>query len=390
MELVINAVPLAGFGSAFYTFLGTALTHMVADTRISRIRLFLPAWKKVSVATDQSWMSSPKVDLVRRRIPAPFMEPISKVSPFFTIRSFFPKADLFWNPHHIFFQPMDRKVPIVVSVHGLQPLVYPEFVSEDTVSLYRKRMAQTLPKATLVHAVSEAVAEDLRRIAHCDPAKIRVVHNGVDQRFSPLKSNMIKLKNKYGIHKPFALVVGTVSPWKNQIALVRVWEEIRNRTGIDVSLILVGGVYQHTDIFQDVILEEADRRSIQVLGLVPHLDQGDDLLLLYSHAAAVILPSYYEGCNLSVIEALACGAPIACADIPSLKACLGDSAVFFNPSNRQAIVDTICSLLTNPPSQAERDKASIKVLVRHSASDFAKGLINIFIEAIATGRKHNE
>ena len=73
----------------------------------------------------------------------------------------------------------------------------------------------------------------------------------------------------------------------------------------------------------------------------------EDLPALYSGARAFVFPSLYEGFGLPPLEAMACGTPVACSDIPSLRETAGDAALLFDPKDPGAIAAALDRLLTD-------------------------------------------
>jgi alpha-1,3-rhamnosyl/mannosyltransferase len=71
----------------------------------------------------------------------------------------------------------------------------------------------------------------------------------------------------------------------------------------------------------------------------------DDLPALYGGALAFVFPSTYEGFGLPPLEAMACGIPVACSDIPSLRETTGGAALLFNPGDSASITDAIERIL---------------------------------------------
>lgn len=89
--------------------------------------------------------------------------------------------------------------------------------------------------------------------------------------------------------------------------------------------------------------------SVRFLGPVAEAD----LPALYSDAVAFVFPSEYEGFGLPVLEAMACGAPVVCANTSSLPEVAGPAALYFDPLNVAGIADTLNNLLGNPALQAQ-------------------------------------
>ncbi|MBX4187443.1 MAG: glycosyltransferase, partial [Candidatus Doudnabacteria bacterium] len=74
----------------------------------------------------------------------------------------------------------------------------------------------------------------------------------------------------------------------------------------------------------------------------------EDLKLVYNAATLFVLPSQMEGFGLTVLEAAACGIPICCSDIPSLREVAGQAAEYFDPNNLQNMIEVISNLLNRP------------------------------------------
>ena len=74
--------------------------------------------------------------------------------------------------------------------------------------------------------------------------------------------------------------------------------------------------------------------SVRFLGPVADAD----LPALYAGADLFVFPSLYEGFGLPVLEAMACGTPVACSNTSSLPEVAGDAALLFDPTDIQAMV----------------------------------------------------
>ena len=74
----------------------------------------------------------------------------------------------------------------------------------------------------------------------------------------------------------------------------------------------------------------------------------DDLPPLSAGADALILPNHYEGFGFPVLEAMACGTPVVCADSSSLPEVAGDAALLVPATDDEALAAAVARILTEP------------------------------------------
>jgi glycosyltransferase involved in cell wall biosynthesis len=74
-------------------------------------------------------------------------------------------------------------------------------------------------------------------------------------------------------------------------------------------------------------------------------------------ASALVFPSLYEGFGLPPLEAMACGCPVACANVAALPETVGDAARLFDPHDARAIADAVLDVLGDPAPWVERGLA---------------------------------
>jgi alpha-1,3-rhamnosyl/mannosyltransferase len=83
--------------------------------------------------------------------------------------------------------------------------------------------------------------------------------------------------------------------------------------------------------------------SLRFTGFLPSADLPD----LYRAADLLVFPSLYEGFGMPILEAMACGTPVACSSTSSLPEVAGDAAVLFAPADVSSIAAAIESVLTS-------------------------------------------
>jgi glycosyltransferase involved in cell wall biosynthesis len=86
------------------------------------------------------------------------------------------------------------------------------------------------------------------------------------------------------------------------------------------------------------------RGELVLTGFVP----DRELAALYRRCALFVFPSLYEGAGLPILEAMACGAPVAGSSVSSVPEILGDGGATFDPASPQDIAETLERVLDDP------------------------------------------
>ncbi|MFQ5844252.1 MAG: glycosyltransferase [Planctomycetota bacterium] len=108
-----------------------------------------------------------------------------------------------------------------------------------------------------------------------------------------------------------------------------------------------------------------------------------ELVSLYRRASMVVQPSLYEGFGLPVLEAMACGTPVACADIRAFREVAGECAVYFDPRNAVAIADAMEELAGDPALCEDQVRGGRVRARRFSWEAGARALLEVFGEAVS-------
>jgi alpha-1,3-rhamnosyl/mannosyltransferase len=169
------------------------------------------------------------------------------------------------------------------------------------------------------------------------------------------------------------LYLGSNKPHKNLVRLIEAWAAIQAEAR-DVTLVIAGAwLPQHPEPRQHAKALGINDR-VCWLGPLP----GTDLPALYTAAEAFIFPSLYEGFGLPVIEALACGTPVACANTSSLPEVAGNAALLFDPTQVDAIVDALQRLLGDANLRADLRHQGLTQAAKFSWSRTAQETLALY------------
>jgi glycosyltransferase involved in cell wall biosynthesis len=209
------------------------------------------------------------------------------------------------------------------------------------------------------------------------PEKLRVIHWGVEESFRPKSElEIVERLAKFSLPRPYVLFVGTRQPRKNLSRLVHAFISLKKRTDLAHKLVLAGRWgWLHSSLME--LMGERDvQEHVLLLDYVPRTD----LPYLYSGADLFILPSLYEGFGLPIIEAMACGTPVAAADNSSLTEIVGDAGLLFDAENVSQIQDTMMRVLDSPELQHNLRKKGLARAEEFSWERSADKLLSIFSE----------
>ena len=241
--------------------------------------------------------------------------------------------------------PFAAPGPKVLTLHDLIPVRLPRYFSLRQRILYRMSLFLALHTARAVICVSEATRRDLISLFKLDTSKISVIHEGVAESFRPRGEDEIRsVRSAYGLPEEYLLYVGSNKPHKNLPLLMDACARLRGAP----PLVLAG--------VEDARYRQARDRAaaLQLKGRIRFEGRirESDLPALYSGARGFVFPSLYEGFGLPPLEAMACGAPVACSDIPSLRETVGDAALLFDPNDPASIAEAIERLLGDKDTRA--------------------------------------
>ncbi len=258
-------------------------------------------------------------------------------------------AELLHVPHYN--APLLFRGKLLVTIFDLVHLLHPTFRRSMAARVYARPMLNlATSRACHIITISEYSKEQIVEHLRVSPRKVTVIYIGVNPRFRLLSHNetYVEVAKELGVKRPFLLYVGNLKPHKNLVSLFQAFALLRARRVSDHLLLIIGEDAK----WKQQLVEECSRLGIEEHVLfVPYV--SDDLLpQVYAAAELLILPSLIEGFGLPVVEAMACGTPVACSRAASLPEVAGDAAEYFDPSSVEDIAAAIQRVLESSDVRA--------------------------------------
>lgn len=242
-------------------------------------------------------------------------------------------------------QPHPWGFRMVSTIYDVIPVVMPNRTGNPWLvrrrnERERRRMMASYGSGEHAIAISACTKKDMIEHLHIPEARISVVHLGVDTEAFACGSEPVereRLVAKHDLPQRWFICVGSDHYRKNHQRLFDAWCKVAGR--IPEGLVFVGRpLYASTlQTIQQTVRQlglEQRFRWISTLG-------DDELPPLYRHATAAVAPSLYEGFGMTLLEAMACGAPVAAARNGAYEEVAAQAAVYFDPYS----VDDIASSL---------------------------------------------
>jgi alpha-1,3-rhamnosyl/mannosyltransferase len=249
------------------------------------------------------------------------------------------RIDVYHSPNYLipllaFPRKRAHKTRCLVTIHDVIPLLFPDAAPRSRKSrlfpVYRRLMLDIAARADAIVADSEASRTDVVRELRIPPdrtGKARAIYCGVGERFFNAAETP-----RDASAPPTLLYVGRSDPYKNLAGLIEAFalahprypQPARGRAALGVPDAVT---------WQGYLTDAA-------------------LVQTYRQATALVLPSRYEGFGLPVVEAMACGTPVLCNDIPVLREIANEAALFVNADDVPSFGEAIVRMVTDAPLRA--------------------------------------
>ena len=209
-------------------------------------------------------------------------------------------------------------LPLVITVHSLEPLrpwKREQLAGGYEFSLWVEKTA--LEMADAIIAVSRETKDDIERLFNVDPARVHVIHNGIDLN-EYRKIDSIGALERYGVDpaKPYLLFVGRITRQKGLQHLVRAIQFMDR----DFQIVLCAAAPDTAQLGEEmrIAVEGAKAQRPGIIWIDEMVDQ-QAACELYSHAAVFVCPSIYEPFGIINLEAMACETAVVASAVGGIK-----------------------------------------------------------------------
>lgn len=251
-------------------------------------------------------------------------------------------------------------IPLVVTLHSLEPLrpwKADQLGSGYQLSSWIERTA--VESADRVVAVSAAMREDILRHFAVDPARVVVVHNGIDpERFRRTEERGALAR--WTVTEPYVLFVGRITDQKGIFHLLEAAPHLPR----GVQVVLCASAPDTPEIEERLRRAVALHRNVRwIAAMVP----VEDLVQLYSHAAVFCCPSVYEPFGLINLEAMACETPVVATRVGGIVEVVEDgvSGLLVEPGRPEALADALRRVLADPAGARAMGRAGRRRVEEH-------------------------
>ena len=311
-----------------------ALLGGLADRDDLEIRAFAVTWRG---RNGLAGVVPPGVAAVGRRVPARLARAAWTRSDQVNAGQLAGTVDVVHGPN--FVVPPGGGAATVVTVHDLTAVRFPEMCTPDVLA-WPGLLRRSLARGAWVHAVSRAVADEVRDAFPEAGERVVAVPNGVDPPAPPTgRTDAVRGRHLAGSSR-YVLAVGTVEPRKDLPSLVRAFDLVADHDP-EVRLVLAGADGWSAERLTEAVDAARHRRRIVRLGWV----DDETRLALLRGATVLAYPSRYEGFGLPPLEAMGVDLPVVATDVAAVAEVVGDAALLVPVGDSEALATALTSVL---------------------------------------------
>lgn len=270
----------------------------------------------------------------------------------------------------------------VITVHDLNFVYYPEFLTAESRRYYAGQIEWAVDVADHIISDSEATRNDLIDLLKVPPDRVTTIHLAASPVYSAsyTPAEIQATVEVLGTGEEFIMGVGTLEPRKNWPMLIEAYAQLRKDHSVTVPLVLIGGKgWLYEDVFKTISRFELHNH-------VMHLSGVSDIQLahLYHAAGVLAFPSHTEGFGLPALEAMHAGCPVVASNRGSLPEVVGDAAILLEPTDVSGWVRSLSKVLADRELARSLSKAGLEQAKKFTWRKTAMATSDVYHRAMAS------
>ncbi len=264
------------------------------------------------------------------------------------------------------FTPLARilGMNVVVTSHGPDYMRKKWSLPAKIFLKFCERMGMVF--ANEVITIAGNISDDIKRKYGRES---RVIPNGVNiQQLADTEEYL----NMYGLHKQkYILAVGRFVPEKGFGDLIDAFSQGNFERW---KLVIVGDADHEDNFSRDLKSKAGKNNNIVLTGFI----KGRSLYEIYSHAGLFVLPSYYEGLPIVLLEAMSYGLSCIASDIPANRNVTLGEERFFRVGDIDHISQKMEMFIRRPWSDSDRKLQENMIAEEYNWETIAKQTVKVY------------
>ncbi|MCC6904711.1 MAG: glycosyltransferase family 4 protein [Anaerolineae bacterium] len=255
--------------------------------------------------------------------------------------------------------PLQSRIPVVVTIHDIIPLILPEYHGGVLARLYTGLVSATARGAAAVITDSAHSRADILEHLGLPAASVHSIPLAAGVEFTPAPDVVLEreVRDAYALPDEFVLYLGGYDIRKNVRTLLKAYTYVQSGADDQFPLVLAGRLPAKRSARFDDVQHWIDvmelKNVVRPIGWIEEAHKP----ALYRMASCFAFPSRYEGFGLPVLEAMACGTPVVAAQASSLPEIVGDAGFLVNPDDARRMGGSIlATLIQENVAQENRQK----------------------------------
>lgn len=263
---------------------------------------------------------------------------------------------------------------VIRPVHDLMHRYEPDFREISSTYATREILFNSVARLSDVVLVDSQLGK--KQFIDCYYNKCHFPKIEVLPFVSSRKSNS---KGEEYIETPTKYIFYPAQFWehKNHINLIKAIR-IAKESEADIRLVLVGSEKNALQKVKRAISDNSLEKNVIILGFV----SDKQIVYLYKHAVALVMPSYFGPTNIPPLEAMTLGCPVIVSNKYAMGEQVGDAGLLFNPDSPQEMANCILKVWNDESLREQMIQKGYEKIKEWTERDFKKRFISIVLKEI--------